>query len=64
MQVITEIESLVITFVENKLGLAVDYSAYAYMAVALLIILLVSWVANFLVKKLLDSAKIVFLSQF
>ena len=53
MQVITEIESLVITFVENKLGLAVDYSAYAYMAVALLIILLVSWVANFLVKKFL-----------
>ena len=53
MQIITEIESMVITSVENKLGLAVDYSAYAYMAVALLIILLVSWVANFLVKKFL-----------
>jgi hypothetical protein len=53
MQSISEIESLVITFVEDKLGLAVEYSGYAYMAVALLIILLVSWFANFLVKKFL-----------
>jgi len=56
MNTITEIESFVVTFLENTIGLQGEYSTYLYLIIALAVILSLGWVANYLVKKFLLTA--------
>ena len=56
MQVINQIESFVVNFVYEKLGLALNYAEYVYILIALTAILSLGWLANFLVKNCLSRA--------
>ena len=56
MQVINQIESFVVNFVYEKLGLALNYAEYVYILIALTAILSLGWLANFLVKNFLLRA--------
>ena len=56
MNTVTEIESFVVAFLENTIGLRVEYSTYLYLGIALAVILALGCVANYLVKKFLLTA--------
>ena len=51
MQSIKEFESMLVRFISRELGLSENYSEYAYVLVALFIILLLGWVGNLVIKK-------------
>jgi len=51
MQSIIEFESKLVRFISRELGLSENYSEYAYVLVALSIILILGWVANLVIKK-------------
>ena len=51
MQSIKEFESMLVRFISRELGLSENYSEYAYVLVALFIILLLGWLGNLVIKK-------------
>ena len=51
MQSIKEFESILVRFISRELGLSENYSEYAYVLVALFIILLLGWLGNLVIKK-------------
>lgn len=53
MDTLNQIELIVITFLEKKVGLGEQYSEYLYIILALAVILTLGWVANFIVKRFL-----------
>ncbi|MEC8420527.1 MAG: mechanosensitive ion channel domain-containing protein [Verrucomicrobiota bacterium] len=51
MQSIKEFESMLVRFISRELGLSENYSEYAYVLVALSLILLLGWASNLVIKK-------------
>ena len=56
MDTVSKLEGFVVTFMQEEIGLAAEYSKYIYLLIALLIILTSGWVANYVVKKFLLTA--------
>ena len=56
MNTITKIESFVVAFLEDTIGLPSEYSTYLYLIISLAVILSLGWGANYFVKKFLLTA--------
>ena len=53
MEIIKKVEISIIKFVSENFEFAKDYAEYAYILIALAVILILGMVANFLVKRFL-----------